>query len=287
MVIQRAVQQIMLGTVTKDEEHTRFLLSQLKQFGYTGLELNRFMIHPTPLMVRLLTKMAKMPTGNSGKLNWPKLVQEANLDVVSLHTDLASLEQHFEEVLLDVEALKTSRVVINGMYRFNYQDEVAVRNLAKRLNVVGKQLQEKGINLFYHNHNIELLHVNEDKSAYDTLIENTDPSYVNFECDTYWIAEAGMNPLSMMEKLGNRMKLWHIADRGTRVSKTPMTPILNSDSVELGQGNMDLDALSAYAKKVGIEAVVLESHRNWIHKDPIESIKLSSTYLLKEFGGER
>lgn len=284
MTIQRAVQQIMLGSITKNEDTTRETLAQIKQSGYTGIELNRFMIHPTPWMVRLLTKMAKMPTGNSGKLNWPSLIQESGLDVVSLHTDLGSLEEHLEEVIQDVETFHTKNVVITGMYRFDYQNKETVQQLAKRLNEVGKKLKERDLNLLYHNHNVELLQVSEGQSAYDILIEETDPSYVNFECDTYWFTEAGANPLAMMKKLNTRLKLWHIADRGTRISKTPMTPILKSDSVELGTGNIDLDSLAAYAKEMGIEAVVLESHRNWINNNPLDSIKMSANYLMKQFG---
>ena len=66
------------------------------------------------------------------------------------------------------------------------------------------------------------------------------------------------------------MKLWHINDRGTRMTGSAVTPILKTDSMELGTGNMDLEGLSAIAKKNVIEAVILESHRNWIDHSPGE-----------------
>ena len=91
--------------------------------------------------------------------------------------------------------------------------------------------------------------------------------------------EAGADALFWMHKLGSRMKLWHIADRGSRLSGAAMTPILKSDSVELGTGNLPLDALVTQAKEAGCEAVILESHRNWIEKSPIKSLQLSSLYL--------
>ena len=75
------------------------------------------------------------------------------------------------------------------------------------------------------------------------------------------------------------MKLWHINDRGSRVRGASMTPILKSDSMELGTGNMPLDALLEQAKMSGCEGVILESHRNWIDKSPINSLQLSSKYL--------
>ena len=62
-----------------------------------------------------------------------------------------------------------------------------------------------------------------------------------------------------------------------------MTPILKSDSMELGTGNMDLDHLREIATENGIEAVVLESHKNWIDKDPIKSLELSAAWLKERF----
>ena len=58
-----------------------------------------------------------------------------------------------------------------------------------------------------------------------------------------------------------------------------MTPILTSDSMELGDGNMDLDALIKQAKSVNVDAVILETHKNWIDKSPLRSLERSAEYL--------
>lgn len=85
--------------------------------------------------------------------------------------------------------------------------------------------------------------------------------------------------LGHMQRLGTRMKLWHINDRGTRISGSAVTPILKTDSMELGTGNMDLDSLMAQALTIGVDAVILESHRNWVDNSPIKSLQLSAEYL--------
>lgn len=79
------------------------------------------------------------------------------------------------------------------------------------------------------------------------------------------------------------MKLWHINDRGTRLSGSAITPILKTDSMELGTGNMDLDSLMAQALAVEVDAVILESHRNWVDNSPIKSFQLSAKYLAQKF----
>ena len=279
----KAVQQFMLGTVLNNEKQARDTLQKIKAAGYDGIELCGFMIHPTGLMVRMMTKAAGMPTGNGGKLDWHSLIRESGLTVVSLHTDLGSLERDASAVAAEVKSFGTDKAVITGMYRFAYGDEAAIHDLAARLNKAGEALRKEGVQLLYHNHNCELQRVNGEKRAYDILIEETDPAFVNFEFDSYWFAEGGAEPLSWMERLGDRMKLWHINDRGSRLTGPAMTPILKTDSLELGTGNMPLEKLAEQAKSNGIEGVILESHRNWINKNPIDSLELSAKWLNERF----
>jgi len=277
----RAVQQIMLGTVTAKEKQAAETLSAIKKAGYDGIELNGFMIRPTSFMVRMMTKMAGMPVGRGGNLDWRSLVKNAGLSVVSVHEDLGSIKRNPDEVIKEAENFGTEYVVITGMYRFDYSDETAVRALAGDLNSVGKALKEGGIKLLYHNHNCEFRKVGKGKTAYQLLLEETDPAFVNFEFDSYWPTEAGVNALGLMKQLGNRLKLYHINDRGSRVSGASMTPILKSDSMELGYGNMDLVSLVEQAKVAGVDAVVLESHKNWAEKSPVKSIQLSAEFMKK------
>ena len=106
---------------------------------------------------------------------------------------------------------------------------------------------------------------------------------ISFEFDSYWFADGGTDPLMWMQRLGPRMKLWHINDRGTRLTGPAMTPILQSDSLELGTGNLPLERWAEQAKANGVEAVILESHRNWIDKSPVKSLKLSAQWLNAHF----
>ena len=115
------------------------------------------------------------------------------------------------------------------------------------------------------------------------LLEETDPDYVNFEFDSYWFTEGGADAKLWMRRLGNRMKLWHINDRGTRMTGPAMTPILKTDSMELGTGNMDLEGMTEIARENGIEAVILESHRNWIENSPVKSLQRSAQWLNERF----
>lgn len=276
---KKAVQQIMLGTVTKNEDQAQETLKQIKAAGYDGIELNGFMIHPSSFLVRVMTKAAGMPVGKGGQFDWKKLLDQAGLCCVSLHEDLGTIQRDPETVIAEVDKLGTDKIVITGMYRFDYSDKEAVRKLTDDLNRSGKVLKDSGIQLLYHNHNCEFRKVEPGKTAYDMIIEETDPEYVNFELDSYWPTEAGVSAITLMKKLGERMKLYHINDRGTKVSGPSMTPILKSDSMELGYGNMNLEELVKQALDVDVDAIILESHKNWADRSPVRSLQLSAEFL--------
>ncbi|SEQ31261.1 MULTISPECIES: sugar phosphate isomerase/epimerase family protein [Butyrivibrio] len=276
------VQQIMIGSRCNSYESALSTLQSIKSTGYDGIELNDFMIRPTPFIVRLLTKFAGMPTGNGGKLDWKKLISESGLKVISLHSNLNSIEENPEAVAKEALSFGTNTVVITGMYRFDYGNASEVKKLSERLNNAGKALLPYGVKLLYHNHNVELQKVSEDKTAYDLIVENTDPQYVNFELDTYWMADGGADVTALVNKLSDRMVMWHINDRGCRKKGPFITPILKEDAAELGTGNMPLDAIFKTVKaNTGVEAIVLETHKNWIDNDPIKSLTVSAEWFRK------
>jgi sugar phosphate isomerase/epimerase len=282
--ITTAVQQIMIGTKCNNYDDALQTLNDIKNAGYEAIELNDFMIHKSSILVKLMTKFSGMSIGNGGKLDWPKLVKESGLKVVSLHSDLASIEKDAKAIADGAKSFGTDTVVITGMYKFDYSSLEEVEKLAERLNQAGKALSEEGIRLLYHNHNCELQKVANGKTAYDVIVKETDPKYVNFEFDSYWMADGGANVTALMEQLGSRIKLWHINDRGCTKSGPYMTPILKENATELGYGNMDLDTLSAIAIKNGVEGVVLETHKNWVDKNPVKSLQVSAEYMKKKFG---
>jgi len=278
-----AVQQIMIGSACKDEKTTLSTLKRIKQVGYDGIELNLFMIEDTPLIVRLLTKMAGMPVGKGANIYWPDMLKESRLKATSLHADLGSLENRIDEVISKARELDTNKIVITGMYRFDYGNYDNVKSLAKRLDKVGARLHESDLQLLYHNHNVEFLKVDNKYTAYEMILKDTDPDLVKVEFDSYWPAEAGVEIIPIMEQLNDRLVLYHINDRGSRVKKAPITPILKSDSIELGYGNMPLKRILSLDCIKNADAIILESHRNWINNNPLESLEKSIAFLQENY----
>ena len=281
--IKKGVQQIMLGKVAKNHDAALDALKRIKAAGYDYIELNDFMVEKSSFIVKLLTKFGGMDIGNSGYQDWHTLIYESGLKVSSLHSNLGAIEADPTKVAELAKSYGTDTVVITGMYRFDYSSLEEVTSLAERLNAAGKALKQEGITLLYHNHNCELQKVGSGKTAYEILIENTDADYVNFELDTFWMADGGADLYAIIDKLGSRLKYWHINDRGNTQKGPYMTPILKEKATELGSGNMNLEGLSTKIKGAGVKAVILETHVNWIDNSPVMSIEVSSAFMNEYF----
>lgn len=128
-------------------------------------------------------------------------------------------------------------------------------------NEIGKRCKENGMMFGYHNHAFEFEKV-EDKVVYDFMIENTNPEYVFFEMDVYWVVRGQASPVDYFNKYKNRFTLLHI-----------------KDNKELGQSGMvGFDAIFKNTDASGVKHLVVEVEK--YNFTPEESVKMSLDYLL-------
>jgi len=83
---------------------------------------------------------------------------------------------------------------------------------------VGKILKENGLTLCYHAHGYEFLEY-QGGTLLDYMMEQTDPEYVSYEMDIFWIQFGGGNPVELLDKYGDRWKLMHIKDMKKGIKK--------------------------------------------------------------------
>ena len=128
-------------------------------------------------------------------------------------------------------------------------------------NEIGKKCKEAGIKYGYHNHAHEFQKV-EDKVMIEYMIENTNPEYVFFELDVYWVVRGQESPVDFLNKYPGRFSLLHI-----------------KDNKELGQSGMvGFDAIFKNTDVPGVEYLVVEVEK--YNLAPIESVQKSLEYLL-------
>jgi sugar phosphate isomerase/epimerase len=82
----------------------------------------------------------------------------------------------------------------------NYATEAEWIAYAEYLNELGAQARRAGQTLMVHNHNWEFQRVFGDRTAFDILMEHTDPRNVVFQVDLYWATLGGADPVELLER---------------------------------------------------------------------------------------
>jgi sugar phosphate isomerase/epimerase len=155
------------------------------------------------------------------------------------------------------------------------------RRAAATFNQWGKQCQQHGMRFAYHNHNYEFQDL-KGTTGFDILVKETDPELVWLEMDTYWITQAGRDPVLLLNQLGKRVRLLHLKDRKADVPTSQVLDPSAEHFTEVGSGTIAWRPLLALAQKLGIEHYFVEQDES--DKSPMDSLKISYTLLHKILG---
>ncbi|HTW45551.1 MAG TPA: sugar phosphate isomerase/epimerase [Acidobacteriaceae bacterium] len=150
---------------------------------------------------------------------------------------------------------------------------------AKQFNEFGKRAQDIGLRFAFHNHDYEFANYGGGNTGYEVLVEETDPKLVFFELDCYWAVQAGQDPLTMMKRMGRRIRMLHLKDRkpGFPISYD-MGPS-SAHFVPVGKGSIDWKPILAAAEQLEMEHYFVEQDDTYGH--PFKSIRGSYEYLHK------
>jgi sugar phosphate isomerase/epimerase len=145
------------------------------------------------------------------------------------------------------------------------------KNAVDVFNKAGKVLKDSGLTLCYHAHGYEFQPY-ENGTLLDYLFKKTNPQFVSFEMDIFWIQFGGGNPVALLKKYGNRWKLMHLKDmrKGTVKDLTGGTSVEND--VSLGTGEIDIPGILKEAKKIGIKHYFIEDESNYVNEHVPQSI---------------
>jgi sugar phosphate isomerase/epimerase len=128
----------------------------------------------------------------------------------------------------------------------------AFKKIAAQFNEMGSICKKNGIKFAYHNHDYSFKPIDE-QIPQTVLLNETDPSLVDFELDIYWASYSGQDPLAWLSKYPNRFKLCHVKDK----SRAPY-PREGYQSVDLGTGSIDFKKILPKAVHLGMEYLIVE-----------------------------
>ena len=270
------IQQYMLREHFKTEQEALETLKRVKAVGFDSIELCGFLTEPnellkgTPLEIKVI-------------YDWPQLIRESGLEVAAFHELLEDMLADPDRFIGKAKDYGIDTMVAAAVFTTDFSSLDSVKKLVTDLNSLGQRFKEAGINLLYHNHNMEFARIHGTNSVgMDLIYRDTNPALVNAEMDAFWTQNSGANPAVWAEKLNGRLKYLHINDCGVPDDK-PGVSIRPAVGRELGAGNMELDTIFAAAIKAGCEQIILETHDNWINNDPFQSMAISFKFLQEHY----
>jgi sugar phosphate isomerase/epimerase len=120
--------------------------------------------------------------------------------------------------LQDARTLQ-SRFIVHPFFGIDSRGQV-IRDsatwaaFAHDLNRAGRMARDAGLRLGYHNHQSEFFRLTDDPSrtAFDLLVEETDPRYVHFELDLFWTWRGAHDPVDILRRIDGRVRQYHVKD---------------------------------------------------------------------------
>jgi sugar phosphate isomerase/epimerase len=158
------------------------------------------------------------------------LLSKNHLKALSTHIGIDRFRDAFDEELKYAKGVGY-KLIICPWTDWKTKDEVL--DDAKILEGCAKKAAKDGITVGYHNHAQEFKKF-DGKYAMDILFENA-PT-VKFEPDVYWVAVAGVDPVSYLAPLVKSGRL--CAVHAKELAKT------GTDNVYIGQGKIDFPGLA-------------------------------------------
>jgi sugar phosphate isomerase/epimerase len=232
----------------------------------------------------------------------PVSVKEAlrtrGVEPVGAHVELPLLRSEFDELLGRYEILGCSRIVLPHVSNDYFRTTEGVESLAEELDTLGSRLDDRGFELVYHNTHQNLFptldqfgldslldvgsipdggwnHIADalgrvfrfdgadlGRTGYGRLVAETDDENVTFEVDIKNVVAAGFDPAAVLDFVGDRLSMVHVAD----IDRSRLFPP-QYDSVDPGTGMVDIQ------RAVDLS---LESPADWVvfeHDSPSDPEK--------------
>jgi len=185
-------------------------------------------------------------------------LRAAGMKATSMAAGYEDLQTKLELVKERAEAFSAKWVVLAWIpHSGEFTVEIAKR-VAGELNAWGKSLAKSGMRVAYHPHGYEF-RPEAGGSAFEVMLQETDPEAVFFEVDTFWAEVAGQNCAQLIGRLGKRVRMLHLKDLRKGVKTGAFAgAAADEDSVALGDGMIDWRATLAAARKAGVEKYFIE-----------------------------
>ncbi len=190
--------------------------------------------------------------------DYKKFLSQNKLKMVSVGADFKQLKENPQAAVDEAKAFGAKYVVCfwiphdgDAFTLDNMKEAVSVFNTA------GKLLKENGLSLCYHPHGFEFRPY-QGATLFDYLVKQTDPRYLNFEMDVFWVKHPGQDPVALLKKYPSRFLLMHLKDRKHGTEGNQNGKADDETNVVLGTGDVGIAEIMKEAKKAGVKHYFIE-----------------------------
>jgi sugar phosphate isomerase/epimerase len=224
------------------------------------------------------TEVETAGTGGLSPDAFLKLLQDRGLKPVSAHIGYEDLTKDLAGAVKTAKTLGVNYVMTAWLPHQGSLTAERTREAAAAFNKWGEAFRAEGITYGYHPHGFEFVSLPAEggKTPFDILVAETNPQFVSFEMDVFWVFHAGVDPAALLKKYPTRWSLLHVKDirKGavTGLSTGGAPPI---DNVAVGTGQIDWRSVLKAAEQVGVKHYFIEDET----PSPLVCIPDSLKYL--------
>lgn len=214
--------------------------------------------------------------GGGGRISpqeYKKLCDERGLSIPSFGAGYDHVVKYPDSVIWRAKIFGAKYVMVSWIPHktgsFNFEN---AKKAVDDFNAAGKILKEGGVTLCYHAHGYEFQPY-ENGTLLDYIMNNTNPEYVSFEMDVFWIQFGGGDPVRLLKQYGDRWKLMHLKDMKKGIKKDLTGLTSPEHDVPLGTGEIDIIGILKQAKKIGIKHYFIEDESSNVITQVPQSIQ--------------
>lgn len=199
--------------------------------------------------------------GNASPTDVASALDSASLDVAGAHVSIDEFDD-YQGMLATYETIGCKNFVIPSYEHEAFETEEGVRKAGHHLSGFADCLADNGASLHYHNHTFEFTAL-DGETAFDIFADAAEG--VGLEIDTGLASYASVDPISLLERYGDRVTSVHLTDTQSGSDDTL--------HVDLGTGEVPLrDCVDACAD-VGVDWLLFE---HGLTNDPIASMEAAA-----------
>ena len=207
--------------------------------------------------------------------DYKKMLANNNLKMVSVGADFNILATNPQAAVDEAKAFGATYIMCAWVPHNGADFSVAdIQKAITVFNTAGKLIHDNGLTFCYHPHGYEFRPY-ENGTLFDYLVKNTNPEYVNFEMDVFWVKHPGQDPVALLQKYPKRFLMLHLKDRQPGTEGNQNGTADDNTNVVLGKGDVNIAAVMKEAKKIGIKHYFIEDES----PRSVEQIPESLMYL--------